>query len=385
MEVQIHQRQPKKRRFTDNKTPSSEKRLPKISILPSQWKIGSEPNPNILRVDLQYSDVGMANALRRVLLARVPTLAIDTVEILDNRTATDNQVLSHRLGQLPLLSTQALDRYPEFGKCEECRDGFHGNGERCLSCMLELEIDVRNDDSLEVISVTGLDVRMSQRQRAKHAQCGWNSDISIVVGGSTPETSIFITELSRGHVLKARAWARLGCGKEHEKWSPMVGTAHFQWEALIRLDTSKLRQLSVTQREKLVNSCPKNVLRLHHETQMVEIEDADRCTHCQECNRCAEDLKVPNAIRVEHGSDRFRFTVETTGVLHPVEAFRRAISILRRDLERLELRPDNDKGGGGGGNGTFRPADIIQVSNSKCEDFRANQYDGGRFLDFSVW
>jgi DNA-directed RNA polymerase II subunit RPB3 len=383
MEVQIHPRKPKKQRFADINPfePHIEEAGPNLSILPpvEHHNTNSAPNPHLLRVDLKHSDVGMANALRRILLGRVPTLAIDTVEILENRTAIDNQVLSHRLGQLPLLSTQALNRYPEFGNCAECREGFNENGDRCLVCMLELEIDVRNDDNLEVVAVTGLDVRMTQRQRAQHVACGWNSDVSIVVGGATPATSVFITELSRGHVLKVRAWARLGCGREHEKWSPIVGTAHFQWEALIRLDARKLRQLSIGQRQKLVDSCPKKVLRLHDETQMVEIEDADRCTHCQDCNRCADHLRVPNAIRVQHGSERFRFTVETTGALSPVEALRRAVSILEKDLESLELRSVHDKNG----HATFRPGDI-NVDEFKRGDFRTTSDEAERFLDFCL-
>lgn len=52
--------------------------------------------------DLIGVDVSIANALRRILLAEVPTMAIETVYIQENTSIIQDEVLSHRLGLVPI-------------------------------------------------------------------------------------------------------------------------------------------------------------------------------------------------------------------------------------------------------------------------------------------
>ncbi|KAG9048143.1 DNA-directed RNA polymerase core subunit rpc40, partial [Serendipita sp. 407] len=69
---------------------------------------------NNLKVDFQYAtnehvefdlvgvDASIANALRRILIAEVPTMAIERVYIYNNTSVIQDEVLSHRLGLVPL-------------------------------------------------------------------------------------------------------------------------------------------------------------------------------------------------------------------------------------------------------------------------------------------
>lgn len=59
-----------------------------------------------------------------------------------------------------------------------------------------------------------------------------------------------------------------------------------------------------------VNSCPTKVYKYNEETKQVDIEDALRCTYCQECVRKAEDLGKPDLVTIAPKPDRFIFTVE---------------------------------------------------------------------------
>merc|ERR1712153_61836 len=48
--------------------------------------------------------VSSANAFRRILLAEVPTMAIEKVLITDNTSIIHDEVLAHRLGLVPIFA-----------------------------------------------------------------------------------------------------------------------------------------------------------------------------------------------------------------------------------------------------------------------------------------
>lgn len=59
---------------------------------------------------LKDCDFSLANALRRIILAEIPTMAIDLVEIRENTSVINDEFLAHRLGLVPLTSHNA-DKY----------------------------------------------------------------------------------------------------------------------------------------------------------------------------------------------------------------------------------------------------------------------------------
>ena len=53
---------------------------------------------------LSKTDASVANALRRIMIGEVPTIAIELVEIETNTTVLTDDFLAHRLGLIPLSS-----------------------------------------------------------------------------------------------------------------------------------------------------------------------------------------------------------------------------------------------------------------------------------------
>jgi hypothetical protein len=66
--------------------------------------------------DMVGCDAPVANALRRILLAEVPSMAIDMVYIFKNTGILQDEVLSHRLGQIPLRADPRKLQYQD-GVC----------------------------------------------------------------------------------------------------------------------------------------------------------------------------------------------------------------------------------------------------------------------------
>jgi len=59
-------------------------------------------NDEDLEFELIGVDASIANALRRIMMAEVPTMAIESVYIKNNTSVIQDEVLAHRIGLIPL-------------------------------------------------------------------------------------------------------------------------------------------------------------------------------------------------------------------------------------------------------------------------------------------
>lgn len=66
-----------------------------------------------IEFDLVGVDASVANALRRTMIAEVPTICIEHVYIWNNTSVIVDEVLSHRLGLIPLNVDPELFEYRE--------------------------------------------------------------------------------------------------------------------------------------------------------------------------------------------------------------------------------------------------------------------------------
>jgi DNA-directed RNA polymerase subunit D len=132
------------------------------------------------------------NALRRLAISEVPTLAIDDVVILENSSVMHDEAVAHRLGLIPLRTDPGRFVMPHECDC--------GSTLGCAKCRVLLVLDAEASDKTKVVSSGEM---VSEDEMVKPV----SKDIPIVV-------------LAPSQKLKFEAYARLGIGKQHAKWQP---------------------------------------------------------------------------------------------------------------------------------------------------------------------
>ncbi|ETW01785.1 hypothetical protein H310_06366 [Aphanomyces invadans] len=305
-------------------------RFPKIDL--------QEIRDDFIKFELSETDTSVANALRRVMIAEVPTLAIDLVSIEINTSVITDEFLAHRLGMIPLRLEGGLEAFKKrFVYSADCDCDEH-----CPNCSVEFELDVRAESGTQTVtsdSLRSLDpyikpVHFSSEEEANNTQ----------------DTGVIIAKLGPGQRLKLNAIAKLGIGKEHAKWSP-VAVATYMFEPIITLNQNVLSTYTSEQRVELYKSCPTRVFEIDDTYDTIQVEDNMRCMYCDECVKLAssyrENPEDDMAVTVKATQDKFIFSVETTGQLKPEEVVIWALDIIKDKLAALKhqcLELSHDEG-----------------------------------------
>jgi len=133
-----------------------------------------EDNSEKFVVELKNTTPSFANAIRRIIISEIPVLAIEEVEVRENNSALQDELLAHRLGLIPL-------KYP-VNKVEKF-DGATFSLKKEGPCIVRAG-DIVSD----------------------------NKEISVLY------PNIPVVVLSEKQELDLRMVARVNKGKEHAKW-----------------------------------------------------------------------------------------------------------------------------------------------------------------------
>ncbi|KAD4179252.1 hypothetical protein E3N88_27843 [Mikania micrantha] len=299
---------------------ASYQRFPKVKI--------RELKDDYAKFELRETDASMANALRRVMIAEVPTIAIDLVEIEVNSSVLNDEFIAHRLGLIPLTSERAMSM--RFSRdCDAC----DGDGQ-CEFCSVEFHLRAKciNDQTLDV---TSKDLYSSD-----HTVVPVDfSDSGAGYENPDDQRGITIVKLRKGQELRLRAIARKGIGKDHAKWSP-AATVTFMYEPEIHINEEMMETLSLEEKTSVVESSPTKVFALNPQTHQVEVVDPEAYTYDDEVLKKVEAMGKPGLVEIYAKEDSFIFTVESTGAIKASQLVINAIDVLKQKLDAVRLLED---------------------------------------------
>lgn len=291
------------------------------------------PRGNEIRILLTNTDAAQVNAVRRALIADVPKLAIDKVnftqgvnqdnkgEVFESVNVLPDETIAHRLAMIPIPT------YPDEGitfpeDCPNCKD-LAEESKGCLTCQVLYHIrkDGPSEDS-------------DEKHRTVYA--GDLTNISDQMFDIREEHKrIPLTILSKGQFLELYAFATLGRGRDHAKWSP-VAAVGFRQHNIAKLNKPKKANVLFDLGLTTTDGTPIDAKLFGKDKTMTDINhlmDLEKALH-QVGPGTNRDVDFDDAITLEPVEGAYIFSYETDGSLTPEQAFNGA-------MEELQGRFDN--------------------------------------------
>ncbi len=263
-----------------------------------------------LKALVEDTEPAYINALRRVLIADVPKMAIEDVEFhLGPIRAEDgkeyesvaplfDEMIAHRLGLIPIPTDLGL--YNRREDCPTC----HGEG--CPNCTIIYSVNKRGPGL-----VTSADMEPIGDTKLRPKDQG-----------------IPIVQLADGQAILIYATAQLGTAKEHAKWQPTHGVGYAYYPTL------KAGSKAVDTLDPSVPFCTAHMLTTSLEEETVELPE--------DCGVCAKFREAYNVDSVKVSSDPKRFVLqfETDGSLSAKDVLLKALDILTERFGDLAAQSD---------------------------------------------
>lgn len=288
--------------------------------------------------DIIGIEAPIANALRRIMLSELPTMAIETVVMFQNTSIVADEVLCHRLGLIPIAVDPRLFQYidesntsPKANERNTIVFTLNKTCRRNTSCNNPAAPD--HEQYIDHI-VYSRDLQwVPQGRQAEFFNAENNNLIKPVFD------DIIIAKLRPGQQIECELRCDKNIGRVHAKYSP-VGTASYRLLPEIIIHKPILND-EATQ---LKQSCPMNVFDIEdivinkQQYKQATVARPRNCSMCRECIR-SDKLWIKrdsNTITLHRIRNHFIFSVEAVGQYKAIDIVKESINVLQQKANKLK-------------------------------------------------
>jgi DNA-directed RNA polymerases I and III subunit RPAC1 len=295
-------------------------------------------------------DAAIANAFRRILIAEIPTLAIETVYIENNTSVIQDEVLAHRLGLIPFKgSKHGIHEWMKWFKKPEPGQPPYSTTWDVNTAQVKLDVTCeRNpnavpgeEDPTKLYKNAHIYARDLVFTPMGMQEQYFTDDDAI----APVHPDILIAKLRPGQTIQLEAHMHKGIGADHAKFSP-VATASYRLMPTITI----VKPILGEDAEKFAKCFPEGVIGIervtrresklrgtdYYEQEGVKkavVRDPMKDTVSRECLRHPE---FEEKVKLGRRRDHFIFSIESTGQWDSDELFMEAIKVLKEKCITFE-------------------------------------------------
>jgi len=138
-----------------------------------------ENDENVLKFKIDNVDISIVNALRRIMIAHIPSIVIENICIKENNSSFCDNIIVHRLGQIPLKKVSDTS-----------------------TSIFEIKLEAVGPATI------------------------YSKDIIFPSSIKPVEDNIIILKLKEGEQIKLFGYTEEGYGYDHSKFSVCCGTSY---------------------------------------------------------------------------------------------------------------------------------------------------------------
>lgn len=238
---------------------------------------------------LSGTNPAFANGIRRAMIADVPTLAIEYVNLYDNTSVLYDEQLGLRLALVPL--TTDGDYVPQ----SDCDCGVV-EGVGCPNCEVSLRLDVEGPKTVYSGDFISADPKVRPA-----------------------DEKIPIVELKEGQRVMLEAIAHVGYGRDHVRWQAGVACGY---KHLPTVEAEPCPECG-----NVIVECPEHAVFMARSIENLTEKDELKCIKCGNL-RHIFDLTDPS-LKVSYDQHTFVFSLESDGSYSASELILKAADVIK--------------------------------------------------------